>query len=200
MSEIILKASKREPGKNIAKALRRDGNIPGVYYAKNQDPIHFFLPTLSLRPVIYTAEAKMLSLVVEGSAPKKAILKDVTFDPITDKILHIDLLGVSAGEKLNVEIPLHLVGSSIGVREGGVIDHVMHKAHCIVDPTKMPEHIDVDISALGIGASVQISDISAPGVEFTDRPDAVIVTCAAPKVASETADLSTAEPKLVGED
>lgn len=200
MSQIILKATKREPGYKIARDLRNNGNVPCVYYAKNQDPIHFSVATLDLRPVVYTAEAKMVSLVVDNGAGKNAIVKDITFDPITDKILHIDFLGVAAGEKLNVEIPLHLVGSSIGVREGGVLDHVMHKAHCVVDPTKMPEHIDIDISNLGVNSSIHLKDINVPGVEFTDRPDAVIVACHAPKTGGDVADLTQGEVKLVGED
>lgn len=200
MSQITLKATKREPGKQTAKALRQNGSVPGVYYAKNQDPVHFSVETLDLRNIVYTSEAKMVNLVVDSAAGKNAILKDVTFDPITDKILHIDLLGVAAGEKLNVEIPLHLTGNSVGVRSGGVLEHVMHKAHCIVDPTTMPEHIDIDISNLGVNQSIHISDLNIPGVEFTDRPDAVIVTCVPPKSGGDTADLTQGEPKLVGED
>ncbi len=187
MSEILLKASKREPGKSAAKALRRDGQVPGVYYAKDQDPIHFSVPKLSLRDIVYTAEAKVVNLDVEGAGKKSAILKDVTFDPITDAILHIDLLGVAAGQKMTVEIPLHLTGSSIGVRDGGVLEQVMHKAHVNVDPTKMPEHIDVDVTNLAVNSSIHIGDLNLPGIEFTDRPDAVIVTCAPPRVAESGA-------------
>lgn len=200
MSQITLKATKREPGKQTARALRQNGSVPGVYYAKNQDPVHFSVETLDLRNIVYTSEAKMVNLVVDSAAGKNAILKDVMFDPITDKILHIDLLGVAAGEKLNVEIPLHLTGNSVGVRSGGVLEHVMHKAHCIVDPTTMPEHIDIDISNLGVNQSIHISDLNIPGVEFTDRAEAVIVTCVPPKAGGDTADLTQGEPKLVGED
>ncbi|MBN9399810.1 MAG: 50S ribosomal protein L25 ['Candidatus Kapabacteria' thiocyanatum] len=187
MSQIVLSAVKREPGRTTAKALRREGLVPGVYYAKNQDPVHFSVQTLALRPIIYTAEAKMVALQVEGGKPLNCIVKDVTFDPISDKILHFDLLGVSAGQKMSVEMPIHLVGNSIGVRDGGAVEHVMHRAHVMVDPTNMPEHINVDISDLKIGHAIHISDVSIPGVEFTDRPEAVIVTCTAPKGSGDAA-------------
>jgi len=186
MSEILLKASKREPGKSAAKALRRDGQVPGVYYAKDQDPIHFSVPKLSLRDVVYTAEAKVVNLDVEGAGKKSAILKDVTFDPITDAILHIDLLGIAAGQKMTVEIPLHLTGSSIGARDGGVLEQVLHKAHVNVDPTKMPEHIDVDVTNLAVNGAIHIGDLNLPGIEFMDRPDAVIVNCAPPRAETTT--------------
>ena len=193
MSEIVLKANKREPGKSEAKALRREGNVPGVYYAKDQDPIHFTVPRLSLRDVVYTAEAKVVNLEVEGLNTKSAILKDVSFDPITDDILHIDLLGIAAGQMITVEIPLHLTGSSVGVRNGGVLEQVMLKAHVKVDPTKMPEHIDVDVTELDVNSALHIGDISVEGIEFEDRPEAVIVTCVPPKVADTTAEAEAGE-------
>lgn len=177
MSEIILSASKRETGRHTARELRRQGQIPGVYYANNQDPVHFSVPTLSLRPIVYTSEAKMVRLEVDGAAGKLCILKDITFDPITDAIVHFDLLGVAAGQKINVEIPLHITGQSIGVKNGGVLEHVMHKAHVMVDPTKMPEHIDVDVSNLNVNESLHIGDLSIPGIEFTDKAESVVVTC-----------------------
>lgn len=180
MSQIILAAEPRVPGQTAAKALRRDGRTPGVYYAKGQDPVHFSVQTLSLRPVVYTAEAKTVSLEVGGKA-LHCILKEVTFDPVTDKILHIDMLGIVAGDKIALEIPLHVVGLAVGVREGGTLEHIIHKAHVKVDPTTMPEHIDVDVTNLGRGQSIHIRDLNVPGVEFTDRPDAVVVACHNPK-------------------
>lgn len=188
MSEIVLKANSRQPGKSEAKALRRDGNVPGVYYAKDQDPVHFTVTRLSLRDIVYTAEAKVVNLEVEGQKAKAAILKDVSFDPITDDILHIDLLGIAAGQLITVEIPLHLTGSSVGVRNGGVLEQVMLKAHVKVDPTKMPEHIDVDVTDLEINNSIHIGDLTVAGIEFEDRAEAVIVTCVPPKVADAATD------------
>jgi large subunit ribosomal protein L25 len=186
MSEVILKATKRQPGRSAAKQLRRSGKVPGVYYANNQTPVHFSVETLDLRSVVYTSEAKIVKLEVDGDKGLSCILKDVTFDPVTDKIVHLDFLGVSAGQKITVEIPLHLVGSSIGVRDGGIIEHVMHKAHVHVDPTKMPEHIDVDISNLGMNSSIHVSDLNVADIEFMERPEAVIVTCTPPKAHAET--------------
>lgn len=187
MSDITIKASKRVPGKSEARALRSNGIIPGVYYAKDQEPIHFSVPALDLRDVVYTAEAKVINLQVDGAGSKTAILKDVTFDPISDSILHIDLLGITAGQSMQMDIPLHLTGNAAGVRAGGVLEHVMHKAHVKVDPTKMPEHIDVDITNLEIGAAIHVSELSVAGVEFLDRPEAVVVSCHAPKVKGEAA-------------
>ena len=198
MSETILKATKRVPGRTTAKHLRLAGKVPGVYYANNQEPVHFTCETLDLRGIIYTAEAKVVTLRVDDGKGLACILKDVTFDPVSDKILHFDLLGISAGQKLTVEIPIHLTGNSVGARDGGIIEHVMHKAHVLVDPTKMPEHIDVDISNLAMNSSIHISDISVEGVEFMERAEAVIVTCVPPKTHVENA--AVEQPTVVGEE
>ncbi len=194
MSQIILAAEPRVPGQTGAKALRREGRTPGVYYAKGQDPVHFSVHTLSLRPVVYTAEAKTISLEV-GGKELQCILKDVTFDPVTDKILHFDMLGIVAGSMIALEIPIHVVGLAIGVREGGSIEHIIHKAHVMVDPTTMPEHIDVDVTNLGRGQAIHIRDLTIPGVEFTDRPDAVVVACHSPKAAAAATEDTPAKKK-----
>jgi len=181
MSAIILKAQKREPGTKTAKALRAQGIIPGVYYAKGQDPIHFGVNALTLRPVVYTAEATMVKLDIEGKE-HNCVLKDTMFDPVTDKLLHIDFLGVKAGESLKIEIPLHITGTSVGVKEGGILEQVIHKVHAFVDPTAMPEHINIDVTNLKLNGAIHISDVNVPGVRITDRPENVIIACHLPKV------------------
>jgi large subunit ribosomal protein L25 len=186
MSEIVLTASPRTPGSSEARHLRKAGKVPGVYYAKNEQPVHFTVEKLDLRPVVYTSEARIVRLEVAGSKPLDCILKDVTFDPISDEILHFDLLGVKADEMITVEVPIHLIGTSVGVRDGGVIEHVMHKAHVRVSPRNMPEHIDVDITNLGLSTAIHIGDLNMPGVEFTDKPDAVIASCNPPKTHAAT--------------
>lgn len=193
MSSILINAIQRQPGRKNAKAARREGLVPGVYYAKNQDPVHFSIPTLTLRPVVYTAEAKMVRLDVGNGQTLDCVLKDVTFDPITDAILHIDFQGVAVGERITVEIPLHLVGSAEGAKFGGLIEHTMHKLHVKVDPHDMPEHIDVDITPLKVGQSLHVSDLDLPGMEVLDRVDAVIVACVAPKGAAAEAAGEAAE-------
>lgn len=186
MSTLVIKASKREAGRKIAKEARRNGAIPGVAYAKNFDPVHFTIPTLDLRPVVYTAEAKLIQLDVEGTT-FDCILKDVTFDPITDAVLHVDFLRVVAGEVVNVEIPIHIVGTSEGVRSGGVLEVFMHKLHVKVDPHKMPEHIDVDVTALAVGSSLHIRDLDIPGMQILDRADALVVQVSAGRASKSAA-------------
>lgn len=187
MSEIMLQGVLRTPGKKEARSLRDSDNVPGVYYAKNQEPIHFSVDRLALRKVVHTDKARIVNLEINGSA-KQAVLKDVTFDPISDKILHFDLLGVKPGDKLKTKLAVHLSGLAAGVRAGGRLEHVMQKARVMVDPTRMPEHIEVDITNLNASEAIRVSNIQIDGVQFLDRPTSVIATVHPPKgVAKEEA-------------
>ncbi|MDZ4745698.1 MAG: 50S ribosomal protein L25 [bacterium] len=187
MTETILQAEARTPGQTASKALRRNGRVPGVFYSRNHEPIHFSVPALSLRSIVYTAEAKMVKLSVDGGQALDCVLKDVTFDPITDKLLHFDLLGVAVGEMILVDIPIHLIGQSVGVRDGGILEHVMHKVRVKADPHVMPEHVDIDVTNLKVGDAIHISDLKIEGCELLDRPDAVIVACQQPRTIADAA-------------
>jgi len=194
MSQIVLQAESRVPGQSIAKKLRSDERVPGVFYANGQTPVHFSVAYLALRPVVHTAKAKTVKLEVDGK-DLLCILKDVTFDPLTDKILHVDMLGVKAGQKIQMKIPLHVNGLAQGVREGGALEHVLHKANVKVDPTEMPEVIEIDVTSLGRGAAIHVSDLNVPGVEFLDRPSAIVVACHAPKVVEKAETTETTKKK-----
>lgn len=190
MSQIVLQAETRMPGQSIAKELRNSDRVPGVYYANGQDPVHFSVPYLALRPIVHTAKANTVKLEVDGK-DLLCILKDVSFDPITDKILHVDMLGVKAGQHIHIKIPLKVTGLAQGVREGGTLEHVMHKANVKVDPTTMPDIIEIDVTSLGRGATIHVSDLNVPGVEFLDRPTAIVVACHAPKVVEKAEESAT---------
>ncbi|MBU3679262.1 MAG: 50S ribosomal protein L25 [Candidatus Kapabacteria bacterium] len=183
MSQITLAAEPRTPGAAIAKQLRANDRVPGVYYTQGQEAVHFSVSTLALRPVVYTAKAQAVRLSINGQE-RLSILKEVTFDPISDKILHFDLLGVREGEPIIVKVPVHITGLAIGVREGGTMEHALHKTSIKVDPANIPTHIDVDVSGLGKGENIHISDINIPGVEFLERPGTLVAACHAPKVVA----------------
>ncbi len=184
MSTVSIKASQRVPGRSAARTMRTQGVVPGVFYSKSDTPVHVAIPALSLRPVVYTSKARMISLEIEGARTVNCVLQDVTFDPITDAITHVDFLGVKPGEKIVVSMPLHLEGTAEGVKRGGALDHTIHRVHARVDPHTMPEHLVVDISGLTIGGSIHVGDIAIEGVDIIDRAENVIVSCYQPRVAA----------------
>jgi large subunit ribosomal protein L25 len=159
MSEVALKVTKRETGKKATKAVRNGGGIPGVYYSKNDDAVSIISDELALRPIVYTSETKVINLEIEGEDAKKAVLKDIAFDPITDKITHFDLLGLHEGHKVTVTVPLKYVGQSKGVLAGGVFRPVMSSLQITCLPQDLPDRIDVDISGLDVGTKLYLNDI-----------------------------------------
>ncbi len=184
MSEIIIKAEPRTAlGGSTAKQMRLQGRVPGVLYGHGEPSIAFHLKELDLRPLIYTPETHVVKLQLSGSETN-CILREVQFDPLTDRVVHVDFLILHAGEKIKVDIPVKLVGTSAGSKDGGVNDHVMHKVMIDVLPDAIPDHIEVDISALKIGHSIHIKDLpKSDSYVIIGDENAVIVACAAPKVS-----------------
>ena len=182
MSEIALKAQKRGTGKKAAKAVRNSGLVTGVYYRNGYEPIPIAVHPLSMRPIVYTSAANIISLEIEGAdAPLSCMLKDITFDPVTDVIVHFDLFGISNDNLVDFKVPVKIIGQSAGIREGGILEHILHKLSVTCLPKDLPQHLDVDITELKIGQSLHVRDISYPGIKINVIGDATIVAISAPR-------------------
>lgn len=202
MSELVVQATKRSVGKQAAKRIRRSGLVPGIFYASDVEPIPIAVRPLQLRPLVYTHESHVVRLEIEGGGTYECVLKDVSFDPVTDAIIHVDFFGISADRPAEFEVPVRLVGTPIGVQQGGLLEHVLHKVTVQCKPADLPEHVDVDVSHLKIGQAVHIGDISIPNVVLRHPPDVTIALVATRRAAEEiTASLETqpTEPELVGQ-
>jgi large subunit ribosomal protein L25 len=184
MAATNLSASKREDvGNSSVKTSRKKGNIPGVLYSKTIKPIPIYVKETVLKTFTHTSEVNIINLKIEGASDSyNCILKDVQFDPVSDRPLHFDLFGISETEKITLEIPLVLVGTPVGIKDGGVIQHTLHKIEVECLPKDIPSHIDVNIESLNIGDSVHISDIKAENFEVLGNPDATIVSVVPPAV------------------
>jgi large subunit ribosomal protein L25 len=187
MSDILLKAEPRTAlGGATAKSLRAKGRVPGVLYGHGEASTAFHVKELDLRELIYTQETHVVKLAL-GSEETRCILRDVQFDPLTDRVNHIDLLILHAGEKITIDIPVIITGSSVGVRDGGIVDHVLHKLTIDVLPDSIPESITVDITDIKIGHSIHIKDLPPTADKYTVLGDenAVIVAVVPPKITEE---------------
>ncbi len=201
MNEVTLNVSSRGSGKRAAKDARQSGRIPGVYYRKGSTPIAITSDSRALRPVVYTKDVRVVKLHIDGaSVGLDCILKDVTFDPVTDVITHFDLHGFQEDAMMHFEVPVRLVGTAIGAREGGVIQHVIHKLDVKCMPKDLPSHIDVDITPLRVTQSVHIGDLKVPNVVFTGNPELGIVSLVPPRVEEKSAKgPGGSEPELVSQ-
>lgn len=206
MATAQLSASNRnDTGKGVARKLRSAGRTPAVIYGHGIAPRALSLDThefeLLLEKVSY--RTTVFELAVDG-AKSNALIREIQRHPYRKEILHVDFQELIAGEKVTVKVPIAYVGSSIGVKEGGIIDQIMHDFTIRVDPMQIPAKIEVDVTSLAIGKSLHVGDVKMPeGVEVLDDADATICTCAAPKEekAPEATDAAAAaavaEPEVL---
>lgn len=198
MAEIILNANERQKSnKGANKLLRRQGSVPGVFYSKGQEPVLIEVPELALKPLIYTSEAHMVSLKVGGNEGITCILKDVQFDPVTDRVVHFDLHGIVTTDKMEIEVPILLVGNAAGIKQGGILQQVLHKLDIECLPKDMPEHLTINIEKLNLGESIHVRDLQFENVDILNAPDAVVVSVVTPRAEKEAGEEAPAEPEVI---
>lgn len=184
MATAQLNASKRsETGKGVARKLRTAGKTPAVIYGHgiaaralslNTHEFELLLEKVSYRTTVF-------EVTVDGKK-SNALIREIQRHPYKKEILHVDFQELVAGEKVTVKVPLVYIGSSVGVREGGIIDQIMHDLTIRVDPMQIPSKVEVDVTPLAIGRSLHVSDLAVPaGVEVLDNAGATVCACAAPK-------------------
>jgi len=190
MATAPLNATPRsERGKGGARKLRASGQVPGIIYGHGREPQPL---SVNAREFDRLAErVRITSTVIELSLDgrtARTLIRELQRDPIRRTVLHIDFQELVAGEKIVVSVPLRFNGTAEGVKEGGILEEVMHKVEVRVDPANIPDHIDVDVTSLTIGHSLHIGDLQLPpGVEVTDDPEQTIAVVSAPRAEEEPA-------------
>lgn len=192
MAEVKIQAESRtEFGKGAARRIRRDHKVPAVLYGHGTDPVHITLPGHDTMLALKTANALLL-IEVEGSESLLALPKQVQRDPIKNTIEHVDLVIVKRGEKVQVEISVHLEGEAIS--ETLV---VLENATILVEAeaTHIPDGVTVSIEGLDAGAQIHASDLKLPaGTTLAVEPDTLIVNITAAQTAAQAdAEMATAE-------
>ena len=174
MKSITINGSKRESvGKSSSKALRNAGQIPCVLYG-GEGPIHFSAPELAFSKLVYTSNAYTVVIALGEKEQFSAIMQDIQFHPVTDKILHIDFYQLFEDKQISIDIPVKLNGNAIGVRLGGNLQRNKRKLRVKALPTNLPDRIEIDISELNIGDKVYITELSNENYEFL-HPDNTVV-------------------------
>jgi large subunit ribosomal protein L25 len=179
--------ARSDAGTGVARKLRQSGQIPAIIYGHSRQPQSLAIDTRELERLLerVAAASTVIELSIDGRSAR-TLIREIQRHPVKRSILHVDIQELVAGEKVTVSIPLVFVGSAEGVREGGILDQVMHELRIRVDPSSIPNHVDVDVSPLVIGHSIHVGELSIPaGVEVLDEEDATVCTVSAPR-ASET--------------
>jgi large subunit ribosomal protein L25 len=203
MHEITLQAEVRKQMGKRSRSLRRAGQIPGVYYIHGESNIPITINEKSLRPLIYTSDTHIINLKFTDGGEKNCILRDIQFDPVTDRPVHFDLQGLRADEEINIEVPIVITGGiPVGVRDGGVIQHVIHRLKISCLPKDIPEHVEINAEELKINQFVHVRDLKLENVTVLDNPDNSIVGVVPPTIEKEptpgevTAE-APAEPEVI---
>ncbi|NND77307.1 MAG: 50S ribosomal protein L25 [Flavobacteriales bacterium] len=175
MKKVSLSGSPRgNVGKKDAKRLRREGKVPCVVYGGSEQTF-FHLDEVAVKKVVYTPDVFQYEISIEGKKPITAIIQDLQFHPVTDRVVHIDFLELIEGKEAKIEIPIKMVGLSPGVRGGGRLARQYRKITAKGLPEKFPDAIEVDISDMEIGDKKRVADISADGLKFLVPQTDVIV-------------------------
>lgn len=190
MEKLKIQAKKREKtGKEYAKKLRQKGSVPGVIYKKGTAlPLEF--KETELIHLIHQAHSENIVLELEVISDqdlketKTAILKDMDYDPLKGRIIHVDFQEISLEEVVKVKVPIEIKGEAIGVkRDAGILEHLLWEVEVECKAGEIPEKIEVDVSQLKIGDSLHLSDLKLPsGVKAVGNPESLVLHITAPKV------------------
>lgn len=195
MSQVKLEARiRKETGKGVSRRLRREGRVPAVLYGHHlEEPIILDVNSKDTEKILHTnGKTAIISLAFndEKVADQMAMLVDYQRDVFGTTLLHVDFKQVRMDEKVTASVPVVLVGEAAGIKDGGIVDQVIREVEVECLPMAIPAHIEVDISALGLGHHLTIAQIAAPeGVEIKADPEEVVVSIAIPRAAAvETAE------------
>jgi large subunit ribosomal protein L25 len=203
-----LSATARTAGrKKAAKALRAQGQVPAIIYGHGREPQSLALAAIEFDRLLETiAPESTIVEVAVGGQTTRALIREIQRHPIKQGIVHVDFQEIHAGEKLRLEIPIHLVGTPEGVRnQGGILDQVLRMIQIEVLPEHIPEHVELDVTVLVIGRSLHVSDLKIPNAQIINDPSLTVVTVAAPRAEEEVTPAAAAtavegaEPTAVAE-
>lgn len=194
-------ASRNSTGKGTARSLRRDGKVPAVIYGHGRDPQPLAVEQIAVKKLldIIGGETVLIDVAIDGGAPVKAIVREVQRNPVRRAdVIHLDLYAVVATEPIIVDVPVHIVGTAEGVRnQGGVLDHHLHRLSIKCLPGDIPEHVEIDVTALGVGDAIHVSDISVPKAELQHDGDVSIVSILQARVEEAPSVPAEGEPEVI---
>ncbi len=185
MKAVELIANKRETsGKGAARKLRMQGRIPAIYYGSSEDNISLDFDAKSFEQAISKIQSTNVIVSLDiGGDKKTALLKFLQRDPIDNSVLHADFYGVSPEQRITLRIPVRYVGSSIGVKDGGVLQTIIRELEVSCKVSAIPEFVEVDVTDMQVGDSIHVEELELENVEILIDPDRTMVTVVPPTIA-----------------
>lgn len=206
MEQLELEAVVRtEKGTSRVKRLRSQGLIPGIIYSGSEKSMPISVKEMLLGKILKKGENIIVALKIkqdEKELKKTALIKEVQHDPVTSKIMHVDFHLISLKKKIEIKVSLLLVGESVGVKRGGIVEYHVREIPIKCLPTAIPGHIEVNISELDIGDSIHVANLRVPeGIEILYPKEEVILTITPPSEIKEEVvkEVTPTEPEVIGE-
>ena len=193
MKDIEVKAQLRtECGKKAVREMRKEGLVPCNLYGEEKDkngaPVAqaLAIPFTELRKAVYTPHVYVVKLMIDGKA-HMAIMKELQFHPVTDALLHIDFYEINETKAITVGIPVKLNGLAEGVRAGGKLNLAVRKLNVTAPYKQIPEQLDIDVTALQLGKSIKVAELSFEGLEIATSKDVVVCSVKATRASRSAA-------------
>ena len=205
--DIVVEAQERSDlGKNASRRLRKDGGVPGVVYGLDRPPFPVGIGARRIEEVLKleTGRNTIFTMSLTGQDRSRAVMiKALQRDPVTERLVHVDFIRVDLAKSVRVSVPLRLLGIAEGVKtEGGILEFVLRQVEVECLPSDIPEHIDLDVSALHLNQHLSVKDLPVrERVTILDDPDSIVCVVAVPKeeaapVVEEVA-VVAAEPEVI---
>ena len=188
MQQVRLEAEKRSTsGKGAARGMRRAGQLPGVLYGRKNEVIPIRMDARGFQDFLHTyGENAFINLEIADHGTESVMIKEIQRDPVSNKLLHTDLLRISMDEPVTSSVSITLVGSAPGIQAGGILEFPHRQLNLYCLPTVLPNEIEVDISELEIDNRISVEDLSLPEeIEVLDDPHTRIVAIVPPRIEEE---------------
>jgi large subunit ribosomal protein L25 len=204
--KVVVKAEKRENrGKNDSRRLRVENKIPVSIYGGGEESVAAVVELKDLAAILRTDTGvnTVFSLDIAGVGAHDVIFQDRQIDAVKGRLLHADLRRIAKGEKMEMTVPLHIVGEAPGLQEeGAVINQPLHEIKVVCEPANVPDAIDIDVSSLNAGESIHVSDLKVgKGIEIQEAPETVVASITIVREEElEPQTEAAGEPEVVGEE
>ena len=205
--DIVVEAQERtDLGKNASRRLRKGGGVPGVVYGLDRPPFPVGIGARRIEEVLSleTGRNTIFTMSLTGQDRSRAVMiKALQRDPVTERLVHVDFVRVDLAKSVRVSVPLRLIGIAEGVKtEGGILEFVLRQVEVQCLPSDIPEHIDLDVSALHLNQHLSVKELPVrERVTILDDPDSIVCVVAVPKEEAapvvEEAAVETAEPEVI---
>ncbi len=171
-------------GKKDAKRLRKEELVPAVLYGKEK-LIHFTVPFSELRPLVYTPNVYLIDLTIDGQV-HKAMIQDIQWHSVEEEMLHIDFLDIESDKPVKIGVPVKVTGLAKGIKAGGKLKMNLRKLRVKALAENLPDAIEIDVTKLGIGDSIKVSQLQRDNLEFLDNKSNLVVGVISTRAAKST--------------